>query len=344
MADREQVIYKKFDESQAGLDVGIVSVKKRETLAYDEPGRHISEVVLKITRVGEHGAHCGYTICHDIDDKKVIFGGDTSGFEELTSLNVSLYKDLDVHNALRNGLVLAGKCAKGIEADRVIAENGVTDEGEEIVLIEGKQAILSELKGGMLGNEVSEFYPLVYYLLNNTLLRARYDGIVDSPKDRCFSDGEMAEMTEAQLLRAVEITSILDAVAIEDKEMLENLTVFSSVKASNVAKTFKKSREQVREYEVAAAEVASKLYLPDMSFLPIGQVSGGRAWPYMDAELPADDPRSFGPQLTALENKNVIPAVSELRRELDEVQKRAEYARTSTTIFSALSSQEKENI
>ncbi len=339
MADREKVIYKEFDENQAGLDVGIVSVKQRETSANGGPGRTISEVALKVTRVGEQGAQCGYTICHDIDDKKVVFGGDTSGFEELTSLSVSLYEGLNVHDALRNGLVLAGKRAKGMEADRVVADYGITDE-DEVVLVEGKPAILSDLKDGLASNEMSEFYPLVYYLLNNTLLRAKYGGIVDSAKDRCYSDKEMTEMTETQLLRAVEITSILDAVAIEDKEMLENLTLYSTIKASKVAKAFKKSREQVREYEVAAAEAASQLYIPDLSFLPIGQVSGGRSWPYMDAALPADDPKSFGRELAALEDKNINPVVSELRRELDEVEKRAEYARTASAIFSTLSAQE----
>lgn len=334
---REKVVTKRFDEDQAGRDVGFVTVEKsgaQRSKTLDT----IVDVTLRVTRIGKNGAFCGYTECPDIeDDKKVVFGDNVSGFEKLTSVKVMLHPELVPQHAARDGLVTIGTRDKGIEADRTIAEYSLSEGLADDDWLVGKDTILDALKTGLEGQDMQRFYPLLYYLLNNALLRNnQYQTLVDDAADKCYADKDMADMTQAQLLRAMEITSIFDAIAVEDEEMLENLTVFSAVPASRISKAFKKSREQVYEYENAAREAAERLYLPGLTYEPIGQVAGGRSWPYMDATLKPEDEGSFGRELAALEEKNVTPVTRELQRELDEVRRRSDYARTSHIMHTVL--------
>jgi len=177
----------------------------------------------------------------------------------------------------------------------------------------GDREILKAIKEQMQAKDIGWFYANVYHMLAYI-----------AEEEDILADPEMYSETAIQLSAVTSHITTLEDIDSADTIMQRDLTIFGGLSPKQVPEAFKQSRQRVRESE-KTIETLSKI-ITLSSLLPgIGYRPSGRSWPYMDASTD-DENRAFGRELAALQNKDVSPAMHELRRELSEVEGRLEVA------------------
>ncbi len=203
--------------------------------------------------------------------------------------------------------------------------------------------LLDQLKEKLSDVGFKERYAQLYYWLNGAIARPKM-GYELTPKEfesmkideLLLPDQTMKTTTKEQLAHARSIVDQLGQSAKSDETMRKRLTVFSDIPVTDVPDTFVENRHLVAKGEKEIGKHVSKLAVRQLVYLPIGNRSGGRTWPYMDASA-TDEDVAFGRELNGLRRGSIEPANRELGREIDELVMRQQYAQQGVRRFSEIS-------
>ena len=225
--------------------------------------------------------------------------------------------------------------------DRGVDRGQYSNEDISVDWAKGPDELIDLLKEKLNDAGFKARYPQLYYWLNGTIARTPgsqltaegFEGI--SIDDLLLPDKKMQRTTRGQLERAQYIVELLGHSAKDDERMRKRLTVFSDVSAARIPDVFVENRRYVAGIETRILEHVSKLAVRQLVHLPIGNRSGGRTWPYMDASE-ADDGAAFGIELDALKRNSTERADHELAKEHAELRQRQQYAQKGLRRFNEI--------
>lgn len=309
---REVITMKEFGEEDAGKLVSWYNFNISEGI--DEERVFAS---VAVAMVGGDGAK--FTYLRHEEDGEVIelsHAGSVTGFENSAELTVIANRttgEVENLDALKQPESIYGRGRRGRDngfADSFIGydESPRTEAGEWNI---GGEEIIKALRKATKSNDIDFAYPDLYYNLNQML-----------PDYMRLADSRMRSQTESSLANARAISQKLQSIIKLDGQMLHNLTVFGDVPASEIPDVFVQSRTEVAENERQIKILQESLPF-GFWYRGVGWRPGGRSWPYMDPEA-KEEIEAFGRELAELRAKNSVPAVRELKRELDELKGRVE--------------------
>jgi hypothetical protein len=223
--------------------------------------------------------------------------------------------------------------------------------------------LIATLRGKIEDTRFAERYPEVYYWLNGSI--ARFDDEQKSLdglkiKDLLMPDKSMHRQTEEQYEITNSIAEALVRAKGDDRMMLRMLAkafpdipVIGSdeelVQGQRLATEASRRFEENRRFAAASVKevniLKGRLIVPGLVNPPAGlrvNVGAKLSWPSMDPKIEGNDARSFGYVLDAVNVGNPKPAVSELGREIAELEARIQAAEKGTRRFGELSIAETE--
>lgn len=347
--ERTQVVTKEFSPDQAGERVGLIDIHAGRWS--DSCGSNYgTSIDIVLASIGENGAQGGYTERPDVGEgENIVFPGDVTGFVAATSLKLKIIEGHTLREHMLNPVftLAADDNRTGSKGSHIVRE---ATENDNAKWVETTPSIVTEIKDAMKRENIDEFYPFIYYVLNAAIghaaTRDKLEHLSKVNYEHLLADPQMNDMTVEQLRLSSEVNGRLQDVLKEDEKMKHVLTVFGGVPAAEVPEAFAGSRTKVHQLEQEAKDLAEELYIPYMTYLPVGEASGlrVRSWPYMDASVSVDDERAFGRELGALSDNNVVPANVELDREVKEVTGRIEFARSSVAMLTNLAQAEQKAV
>lgn len=315
-ADRK-VELRTWGSEAAGQQVArLESVATRRDTQFEE-GKEFLDINIAVSQIGEGGARFGYTIRWEEDkERHIFFPDDVSGFVAAAGLRSRLYPGITLElDPPRLWGTSGERAGDGLSPDS-------WDSSSDKSLIEGGEELLATLRDSLTEHGMADLYPGIYYRLNIALghvgVRRAMEGWVSPRPMNVIADPTMSETTQKQLEAAGEGIVALEGQSAED-EKIETAFITSCFK--DIPEQFETSRLKMAQLEAKIVQLRKSLLIPSFIFLPTGS---SRSWPFMDA---AQDPDShFGREIKELREGNFRLAMTEIRREREELDVRKEYA------------------
>lgn len=345
-----------FSERMAGERVGRVSVEE-----FEHPTEGTSLFVnITTATIGNEGASFEYKVDQrpdsEIDRPHPVQKG-FLGVVAMSALFLHEPPELrSAHEEFEHPYKKVEMLVGGIDLGRFGKEDPDFD------WVGNRAELIATLRGKIEDTQFAERYPEVYYWLNGSIARfdderKSLDGL--KIKDLLMPDKSMHSQTEEQHEIASSIAEALAQAKGDDRMMLRMLAkafpdipVIGSEEelaqgqhlAMEAARRFEENRQFVAASEKELRILKGRLIVPGLVRPPVSSwVSGGRLpWPSMDPTITANDARSFGYVLDTVNEGNPKPAVSELGREIADLDARIKVAEWAVRRFGAIATAETE--
>lgn len=323
-----------YPQSKAGERVGWVTVSEAETQVPVENPPFEFKIVS--ATVGENGARFGLTTLENPDRRKSLPIPYQEGFMGVVAVSGILpigdYDPVYEHNfqyqsgpnkvtrsSRPEDLLLRGIGFFGANGSYQAKDQWATSNND----------LVERIKTSLSDAELLERYPQVYYWLNGIVGRFTETGdtVLEDLElaDLLLVDPKMAETTIKQEGLAADIVQNFEKSLLVDEEMINDLTVFGNIEASDIPRVFEERRKEVASLERSISDNLAGLAIRSLIYLPTGYRPSGRTWPYMDA-TETDKDKAYGIELRALEQGAINPAKRELEEETRELVKRQFFA------------------
>ena len=292
LADRNMVIEREYGPELAGQRVGWAAVTPYPIERFH--GIHVVGAT-----VAEDGALLQYED-REGDSRKRWWSDAAQGFLALTAVTVTVETNASPPDQKTRDYSVGFDREK--KNDGRLFRRGADGHVNEEELDKtrrwfmGSAQFMPGVKQLMEAEDLGEYYPLVYYTANVMSAHPYYEyqrSSTTPPANLVMPDATMREITQAQQEVVESILQGYRDQLSEDEAMLNNLTVYSDIPASEIPDAFVASRRKVHQAEVAVTENVGKLLTYAGVYLRVGFRPTGRSWPYMDASC-ADEDKAFG--------------------------------------------------
>lgn len=344
MPTSERVTIKEFTPEQAGQRVGWSNVVAAPEPEYED----YAIASLAVATVGKDGAKLSYhPYERDGEVRRALSSNCAEGFVAITGLSlIVLPREGVVENGggvfVQNSITDSICYTKSHDLLMHFAANPydwAVPNDEERKWGENPAEILAGFRDGLDSAGLSEHYSQLYYLINGYIGHELYaptnpGDISLEAFDRLLPDPSQIEQTEEQHQSALGIVQKLKRAMDGDQKLEALLSDIPGEVLPVIKRAFVESRQQAHRYELGISADADSLLAPGLVFTPTGVRPNGRSWYYMDAAA-KDERVAFGLELDSLE-AGTSRVVSELARELRELELRLEYAEQGQTYLAKL--------
>ncbi len=338
----EKVVVKEFGPEMTGETVGWMKV-------WETDRRGGLVVDLAVGNVAIEGASVFYET--ERGNEGTIYPN-AQGFERVSSLRMIAESREDSSPSVGSHAVIGsalGKTTRDVSPNSLIlrpfsSNVGVLDDGIDWAL--GESEFLCLLKEQTERAGLASAYAPAYLYLNHARAHYNFAPIYDPSYEdgnmniNLIVDRDMENVTATEIAVANKLADLIADMGGENEEMTRNLTVFGDVEAEDIETVFATSRETMHDFENEIKSLESQLLAPRALLLSSG---AGRTWPYMDS-AEADTDKAYGRELQGLEEREIEPAMSQLKSELSSIAKREKYLHRGKIVLGTLNYRETHQI